>query len=93
MTNGRTAWTVDDIPDQAGKVAIVTGANTGLGFEAARELARRGAEVVMAVRDATKGDAALARIRSEDPARPGRGVGVGTGRPGIGRVVRGRLSG
>ncbi len=63
--NGSTAWTVDDIPDQTGKVAIVTGANTGLGFEAARELARRGAEVVMAVRDQTKGDAALARIRSE----------------------------
>jgi len=69
MSNTRKkAWTADDIPDQSGRVAIVTGANTGLGFEAARELAGRGANVVLAVRDTGKGEAALARIRSETPA-------------------------
>ncbi len=51
-----------DIPDQHGRVAIVTGANTGLGFETARVLAARGATVVLAVRDIEKGKQAAARI-------------------------------
>ena len=55
-------WTEQHIPDQHGRVAIVTGANTGLGFETARMLAARGAAVVMAVRDVEKGRQAAARI-------------------------------
>ncbi|MER7557518.1 SDR family NAD(P)-dependent oxidoreductase [Nocardioides sp. NPDC126508] len=55
-------WTEQNIPDQHGRVAVVTGANTGLGFETARMLAERGAQVVMAVRDVEKGKQAAARI-------------------------------
>ncbi|WP_335976883.1 SDR family NAD(P)-dependent oxidoreductase [Streptomyces sp. CA2R106] len=55
-------WTERDIPDQRGRVAVVTGANTGLGFETARMLAERGAAVVLAVRDVEKGRQAAARI-------------------------------
>jgi NAD(P)-dependent dehydrogenase (short-subunit alcohol dehydrogenase family) len=49
-------WQANDIPAQAGRVAVVTGASSGLGREAARELARRGAHVIMAVRDRAKGE-------------------------------------
>ena len=56
------AWTDKDVPDQSGRLAIVTGSNTGLGYDTARVLAGRGADVVMAVRDTAKGDAAAARI-------------------------------
>jgi NAD(P)-dependent dehydrogenase (short-subunit alcohol dehydrogenase family) len=55
-------WTEQHIPDQQGRVAIVTGANTGLGFETARMLAARGAAVVLAVRNIEKGKQAAARI-------------------------------
>ncbi|OIJ26239.1 SDR family NAD(P)-dependent oxidoreductase [Nocardioides luteus] len=55
-------WTEQHIPDQRGRVAVVTGANTGLGFETARMLAEHGAQVVMAVRDVEKGKQAAARI-------------------------------
>ncbi|WP_030906475.1 SDR family NAD(P)-dependent oxidoreductase [Streptomyces sp. NRRL F-5126] len=58
-------WTEQDIPDQHGRVAIVTGANTGLGFETARMLAARGAAVVLAVRDTEKGKRAAARITGD----------------------------
>lgn len=58
----RSKWTADDIPDQGGRIAVVTGANTGLGFHTARELARHGAHVVLAVRDPDKGRAAIERI-------------------------------
>ncbi|MGV7852803.1 SDR family NAD(P)-dependent oxidoreductase, partial [Mycobacterium kansasii] len=55
-------WTRADIPDQSGRVAVVTGANTGLGYHTAAVLAFRGAHVVLAVRNLEKGNAALARI-------------------------------
>jgi NAD(P)-dependent dehydrogenase (short-subunit alcohol dehydrogenase family) len=55
-------WTGQNIPDQHGRVAIVTGGNTGLGFETARMLAERGATVVLAVRDIEKGRQAAERI-------------------------------
>lgn len=60
-------WTANDAPDQAGKVAVVTGANSGLGFETTRGLVRKNATVIMACRDLKKGDAALEKIRREFP--------------------------
>jgi NAD(P)-dependent dehydrogenase (short-subunit alcohol dehydrogenase family) len=60
-------WTADDLPDQRGRLAVVTGANTGLGFETARILAARGASVVLAVRDMDKGKHAAARIAETVP--------------------------
>jgi len=60
--SAKTKWTDADVPDQAGRVAIVTGSNTGLGLETARVLAARGAQVVLAVRDTDKGNAAAAKI-------------------------------
>jgi NAD(P)-dependent dehydrogenase (short-subunit alcohol dehydrogenase family) len=55
------------VPGQRGRLAVVTGANTGLGFETARVLAARGASVVLAVRDTDKGKAAAARIAGTAP--------------------------
>ena len=60
-------WTAERIPDQTGKTAVVTGANSGLGLETARELARKGARVVMGVRSAEKGEAAAEDIRADVP--------------------------
>jgi len=60
-------WTENEIPNQSGRLAIVTGSNTGLGYDTARALAEHGASVVLAVRDTAKGDAAAARIRDRHP--------------------------
>ena len=60
-------WTADQIPDQAGRLAVVTGANSGLGEVTARELARKGARVVLAVRTTSKGEAAARAIRDAAP--------------------------
>ncbi|MDX3431897.1 SDR family NAD(P)-dependent oxidoreductase [Streptomyces sp. ME01-18a] len=58
-------WTTANIPDQRGRVAVVTGANTGLGYETAKALAGRGASVVLAVRDVGKGEQAAARMTGD----------------------------
>jgi NAD(P)-dependent dehydrogenase (short-subunit alcohol dehydrogenase family) len=60
-------WTFHTIPDQSGRVAVVSGANSGIGYVTARELARRGAHVVLACRDPGRGQAALARMQDELP--------------------------
>jgi NAD(P)-dependent dehydrogenase (short-subunit alcohol dehydrogenase family) len=60
-------WTAKDIPDQSGRYAIVTGANSGLGLVTARELARAGASVVMACRNLEKGHAAIEQVRAAVP--------------------------
>jgi NAD(P)-dependent dehydrogenase (short-subunit alcohol dehydrogenase family) len=57
-----TTWTLADLPDQSGRTALVTGASSGLGLATAEALARAGADVVLAVRDRTRGDAAADRI-------------------------------
>jgi NAD(P)-dependent dehydrogenase (short-subunit alcohol dehydrogenase family) len=64
---GKRKWSEKDVPDQSGRVAVVTGSNTGLGFDTARVLAERGAEVVLAVRNVDKGNAACERIRQSIP--------------------------
>ncbi|MXV61761.1 SDR family NAD(P)-dependent oxidoreductase [Natronorubrum sp. JWXQ-INN-674] len=60
-------WTATDIPDQHGRTILVTGANSGIGLEATRELARNGATVIMATRSADRGEDAAADIREEIP--------------------------
>lgn len=60
-------WSRADIPDLSGKVAVVTGANGGLGLETADALAAKGAHVLMAVRDQDKAAAAVDRIRAATP--------------------------
>jgi NAD(P)-dependent dehydrogenase (short-subunit alcohol dehydrogenase family) len=60
-------WTAADIPDQTARTALVTGANSGLGFVTSLELARHGARVVLACRDRGRGEIALARLRAEIP--------------------------
>ncbi|MEE9244437.1 MAG: SDR family NAD(P)-dependent oxidoreductase [Mycobacterium sp.] len=68
-----TTWTAADVPGQSGRVAVITGANTGIGYEAAEVLAGKGAHVVLAVRNPDKGKQAASRI---EQARPGAGVAV-----------------
>lgn len=61
-------FTEQDVPDQTGKCFIVTGANAGIGFEISKALASKGARVLLACRDKSKADDAIARIRSLTPS-------------------------
>jgi NAD(P)-dependent dehydrogenase (short-subunit alcohol dehydrogenase family) len=61
------SWSAKDVPDQSGRTAVVTGANGGLGLETARELAGKGAHVVMAVRNQQKAQDAVSDIRASVP--------------------------
>ena len=60
-------WTQAAMPDQSGRVAVVTGASSGIGSAAAEMLAAKGAEVVLAVRDQARGDAVRTRILARNP--------------------------
>ncbi|ELY42733.1 oxidoreductase [Natronorubrum tibetense] len=60
-------WTVDDVPDQDGRTIVITGANSGIGLEATRELARHGANVIMACRNTERGEDAAADVRAGVP--------------------------
>src|SRR3954469_7798772 len=95
-------WTAADLPSQAGRTVVVTGANSGLGLVTARELARAGAQVVLAVRDVSRGEQAAATIDGQgggaprgegrrDDRRPGERATAGPGRSRVGAVVRGRV--
>ncbi|MFC2082313.1 SDR family NAD(P)-dependent oxidoreductase, partial [Bacteroidota bacterium] len=59
-------WTADNIPDQKGKIAIVTGSSSGIGYEAARVLANKNAKVIIAVRNPIKGEDAAAKIKAQN---------------------------
>src|ERR1700709_2330242 len=67
MSNDTQPWTTADIPSQAGKLAVITGANSGIGLEAAKALAIAGADLVIATRSAEKGEAAVAEIKRVAP--------------------------
>ncbi|MFW9905432.1 MAG: oxidoreductase [Candidatus Thorarchaeota archaeon] len=63
----KNKWTTDDIPDLSGKVAIVTGANSGIGLEAAKGLAQKGTETILACRNMEKAGKAANKIKNETP--------------------------
>jgi NAD(P)-dependent dehydrogenase (short-subunit alcohol dehydrogenase family) len=65
MTSSAGKWTLDRIGSQGNRRILITGANSGVGYTAAVELARRGATVLLACRDRARGEAALARLRTD----------------------------
>lgn len=69
MIRARDHWSPDEIPDQSGRTVVVTGANAGLGAVTARELAGRGARVVLACRDVAKGEAVAADLAGAEVVR------------------------
>ena len=69
-------WTTADIPDQTGRTAVITGANTGLGYETAAALAAKGAHVVLAVRNLDKGQQRGTPHQQRHPWRQRRGAGT-----------------
>jgi NADP-dependent 3-hydroxy acid dehydrogenase YdfG len=66
MKNAERKWTVQDIPSQAGRLAVVTGATSGIGFHTAKELARKGATVIMPARDMRKGKEAARTLKASN---------------------------
>lgn len=64
---GSEKWTAGDIPDLTGRVVVVTGGNSGIGFGAVKEFARHGAETVLACRSPERGQAAVEELRAEFP--------------------------
>jgi NAD(P)-dependent dehydrogenase (short-subunit alcohol dehydrogenase family) len=68
MDRNKRRWTTSDIPPQTGRRALVTGANSGIGFHTVLELARKGAEIIIPARTQAKAEEAIRRIRKEVPA-------------------------
>jgi NAD(P)-dependent dehydrogenase (short-subunit alcohol dehydrogenase family) len=68
VETAQKGWSEAQIPDQTGRTAVVTGANSGIGFETARALAARGAHVVLAVRSTERGQAAVSAILAGNPS-------------------------
>jgi len=64
----KTNWTIDNIDNLSGKRVIITGGGSGIGYEAARVLAAKGAEVILAIRTMEKGERAMNKIKTADPA-------------------------
>lgn len=65
--NNKQKWTAESISDQTGRVAIVTGSSSGIGYVAARVLAEKNTEVIIAVRNQQKGNRAVEKIKTQNP--------------------------
>jgi NAD(P)-dependent dehydrogenase (short-subunit alcohol dehydrogenase family) len=63
----KSNWTANQIPDQKGRTVVITGASSGIGYETARALAAKGAQVVMAIRNLEKGEEVVQQLKRENP--------------------------